>query len=351
MIAFIKEISKYGHLLLDLSHAQVLAQFAYGDRITVAFGRLSLEMPVCSAYTGVEAGALGLFLQVDHGREEVKIALNVGSFAEEYGIAYRPNPAALKAWVYTDGFSAAMPVALTLREAGGYLAEYRLRNREYTDARSDYPWLSDAAFANFRAVAVGDIRRGVLYRMASPIDPTHGRAAYADAAAKAAKITHFLDLTDGEETVSARAGYPNSYFATQSHTAIAVTMDFTARENREKLASGLRYMAAHRGVYGVFCKEGKDRTGFVLALLECFMGAPLSAVVEDYMTTFYNYYGITAADAAYAPIWQGNIAKTLQKVLGVDPYTANLRAAAEHYLAEIGLSDGERAALRAALSR
>ena len=39
--------------------------------------------------------------------------------------------------------------------------------------------------------------------------------------------------------------------------------------------------------------EGKDRTGYVCALLEGLCGAPYEEMVADYLITYYNYYRIT----------------------------------------------------------
>lgn len=63
-------------------------------------------------------------------------------------------------------------------------------------------------------------------------------------------------------------------------------MDFTTDSFRSKLREGLVFFAGHPGVSTVHCLEGKDRTGIVMALLECLMGADLQEVVDDYMITF-----------------------------------------------------------------
>lgn len=76
------------------------------------------------------------------------------------------------------------------------------------------------------------------------------------------------------------------------------------------------------------CTEGKDRAGFVSALLECYMGAAYDEVVADYMVTYYNYYGVTkeAEPAKYDAILRSNIVKTLQTAFGVeDLKTADLK--------------------------
>ena len=119
---------------------------------------------------------------------------------------------------------------------------------------------------------------------------------------------------------------------------------FDTAEFRNKLAEGLRFFATHEGPYAVHCQEGRDRTGVVAALLECFMGADYDEVRKDYMSTFFNYYGIEPRDADYDQIANNNIAATLRKLFGLeDLNNADLAGAAEDFFREIGLSGEELA--------
>ena len=130
-------------------------------------------------------------------------------------------------------------------------------------------------------------------------------------------------------------------------------MDFTAADFQSGLATGLRHFAANKGVYYVHCTEGKDRAGFVSALLECLMGATYDEVVADYLKTYTNYY--TVVDGVQQPLPQetldaianSNIIKTLQTAFEVeDLTTADLAAEAAEYVKAIGLTDDELAALK-----
>ena len=156
-----------------------------------------------------------------------------------------------------------------------------------------------------------------------------------------------MNLADDESTVKSYEDYDASYYATTNYIALNMGVDFTAEEFRAKLAEGLRFFAANPGVYAVHCTEGKDRAGLVSALLEIFMGARYDEVVGDYMTTFYNYYGVTPADERYENIANSNIVKTLSRAFGVENLkTADLKMCAEQYIKSIGLSDTEISALR-----
>ena len=110
-------------------------------------------------------------------------------------------------------------------------------------------------------------------------------------------------------------------------------------------------MSSNEGPYLVHCTEGKDRAGFVSALLSCLMGASYEEVLADYMVTYDNYYGIKPGTDKYQAIADSNIVKSLKLAFGVDDLTAvNLAAEAEEYLQSIGLRSDEIAALKANLS-
>ena len=84
------------------------------------------------------------------------------------------------------------------------------------------------------------------------------------------------------------------------------------------------------------------RAGFVNALLECLMGATFNEVVEDYMTTYYNYYGVEPGTDKYTAIAESNIIKTLQTAFGVEDLSkADLQKGAKDYMKAIGLTDAE----------
>jgi hypothetical protein len=123
-----------------------------------------------------------------------------------------------------------------------------------------------------------------------------------------------------------------------------------ADEFRAGLAEGFRFLASHEAPYLVHCTEGKDRTGFTVAVLECLMGASAEEVEADYMVTFFNYYGIEPGTEQYDAIVRSNIAKSLATAFDVESiYDADLAAEADAYLLEIGMTREEIDALKANL--
>src|SRR5699024_9182094 len=105
---------------------------------------------------------------------------------------------------------------------------------------------------------------------------------------------------------------------------------------------GLRFLNNNEGPYLIHCTEGKDRAGFVSALLECLMGASLDEVVADYMTTYENYYRVEKGSEQHASIAESNILASLTTVIcglekGSDISKVDLAKAAENYLLKIGM--------------
>lgn len=346
----IAEITDRGNVLLNLTSEAVFEKFAFGDVVTVTMGDLTVDMPILDGYS-VDAGLPEIYMYDRAGKKEVRLVCNMQKFASVYHIAYQPdamgNPTE---WVYNEGFSADMDVTITMKEKAGYLKEYQIRSMVYTDNREDYPNLTDEEFGNFRMVSVGEIAPGVLYRSASPIHAGRGRNTYVDAAAQQAGVTVFFNLVNSEEDEAQEEGFAGSYYAQQKRICVAATMDFTLDENRQKLADGLRFMAENPGVYDIFCKEGKDRTGYVLVLLEGLMSATAEEMERDYMLSFYNYYGTEPGSEAYDYLINGNFVKITQMNMGADPRDSDFQQKVESYLKELGLTDAEITQLKTNLA-
>ena len=349
----INEISKYGNVKINLSHAEITKYFELGDFVTVTFGDVAVDVPICIAFADVDSGCPGLFCQISSdGAEEVELAVNMGNFAETYGIAVKTvHQDKTYEWNYCEGFSADTCFTITMKEKAGYLEDFTVRSLIYSNERSDFESLTDEQFANFRSVTLGRIADGILYRSASPVDPSRKRNTYADAACEKAGITNFINLGDSEQTLTAFENYAESYYATVSHIAVEASMDPLAGENLDKYAECMRYIIAHPdGIFDVHCLEGKERSGMFIAILGCLMGADYEEIADDYMQSYINYYGIEKGSDAYSVIVNGNFRKTLENTFGTDPAAADLEKEAEEYLAFAGLSKKEILKLKSVLS-
>ena len=348
--AVVANTQKYGNVVLDLKCTDLLAGgYAYGDVLNVSFLDRKLALPLCSYYPDVDPGAPGIFAV--ETETNVNLAINMKDFATSYGIAVKtPMPDGSEVWIPAAGVGESFAVEISMKEPGGYYADYLVHQISYVDDREAYPRLTDEQFANFRPVLTTGMGAGKLYRSASPVDPLHNRNTYADAAIRNAGVNVIMNLVDTEKELKSFEGLERSYYVKQKYIVLNMGVDFEAPDFRQKLAAGLRFFAENPGVYEVHCTEGKDRAGFVSAILECLMGASYDEVIADYMVTFYNYYGITPEDPKYQAILNGNIVKSLQTAFGVkDLKRADLAKEAAEYLRQIGLRDDEIAALKANL--
>jgi protein tyrosine/serine phosphatase len=103
-------------------------------------------------------------------------------------------------------------------------------------------------------------------------------------------------------------------------------------------------MSAMEGPYLVHCTEGKDRTGFVIMLLEALAGASYQEIADDYMLTYDNYYKINQEKepAKYKTILEKNLDAMLTFVVNdqtVNIKTAELAPYARQYLLKAGMTD------------
>ena len=349
-------MTKYGNVYTDCKAENFTEDLglAWGDLVTVKFLDHELVLPVVPTYSYVDSGKPAVILGANEKGNPtgyVSLAINMGNFAETYGIAKKmTDDAGNWYWVAFEGVEFPIEVTFELYEKEGYMAEFLLHELNRTNNREDYAHLTDAEFANFRAVTTSGMGEGKLYRSSSPINPEIGRNEYAMAETEKAGVSVIMNLADTAEEAAAYAGYADSYYADQNAIFLGLGVDFAAEDFKAGLAEGLRHFAENEGTYLVHCNEGKDRAGFVTALLESLMGASAEEVVADYMVTYYNYYGVEPGTEKYNAIASSNIIKSLQTAFGIaDLYSADLAAEAAEYIAELGLNETEIASLKANL--
>ncbi|MBR5258316.1 MAG: tyrosine-protein phosphatase [Clostridia bacterium] len=351
----VTEIQKYGNMVLSVSGTELLARgFAYGDVVTVSVNGQAFDMPVCTNFSDVEQGSmiLRVVIKPETGEDYVLIAINMGDFATYSGVATKEKTEADPGyvWHYNEGVETPVAVTVEMKEPGAYYDTWVMNQLVRSENREDYPQLTDAEYANFRAVTTTGMGENKLYRASSPVNPEINRNTQADAAAKEAGIKTFINLADNDEVMRGYEGFEESYYAAQRIIALNLGVDFSADDFKAGLADGVRFIAQNDAPFLVHCNEGKDRAGFVSAVLECLMGASAEEVTADYMVTFYNYYGVEAGTEQYDAIARANIQKSLAAAFGIDSITgADLAAEAQEYLLAIGVSEEEIAAVKAKL--
>ena len=335
-------VDRYGNITLSLLAQNLYnAGFELGDILTITIGELELDAPLCTSYSDVDTGSVVIRAPGGLGTRNIIIAINMGNFAE------------------TNTIAEGAEVTLALKEAGGYLNEWELRQLERTNVREDYD--SDEIFANFRSVEVGEFADGVYFRSSSPIDPELGRAAYADDLCEAAGIMTVINLSNSEEEAEAlfaAEGFDSPYYKSLYDNVnvicLAMGVDFSSDDFAAKLKLGLEFLLDNDGPFLVHCTEGKDRAGFVTGILAALMGATAEEIKTDYLESFVNYYKVEPDSEQYDRIGDSNILESMRGIAGLekgaDLTDVDLVAAAEDYLTGIGLDAAQITALREALS-
>ena len=339
--------TKYGNVYLDIKVKDFFALgYEEGDIVSVSFLNKTLNLPVVPTYSYVDQGSPAIIAPLGEKGEPtgyISLAINMGNFGDTYGLAYKTTNAD-KTWFWTakEGVKFPVEVKFSMAEKGGYLSQYILHDLTRTNNREDYPELTDEEFANFREITTTGMGKGKLYRTSSPINLELGRNTYADEACKKAGVSVVMNLANSKDEAEKYEGFTSSYYSTAKVIYLNLGVDFQADEFKKGLAEGLKFFAANKGVYAVHCTEGKDRAGFVSALLECLMGANYDEVIADYMKTYENYYKVEKGTEKYNAISQSNIVKTLEAAFGVtNLQSANLQEGAISYIKSIGLTDAE----------
>ena len=188
-------------------------------------------------------------------------------------------------------------VTIRMKEKGGSLDIQTALSMKYSNNRNDYPLISDAAFANARAVSAGKIASGVLLRCSSPFCNDSNRAYYGSEFLKQEKAKTVLNLADTEEKMLTYDMPPYSRTLWEEGDVIICPLkaDPTADDFNNRLIAALKELLSRPAPYAVHCMEGKDRTGYVCALLEGLCGATYEEMVTDYLITYSNYFHITPA--------------------------------------------------------
>ena len=185
-------------------------------------------------------------------------------------------------------------VTLTYSGTSDRYQKTPLYNSGSTDVRGDYA--SDEVFANFYEVTGGDIKAGVLYRSFSPLysPEKQTRSAYVDDLAEKAGVEYLVALSYSDDSVKKAAESLDSYCATlcKEGDYVAPAMGYLYFQEKEKTVSTLKGIMDNDGPYLVHCNVGRDRTGFVVLLLQSLCGCSVDEMKECESRAFCNLYHI-----------------------------------------------------------
>lgn len=243
-------------------------------------------------------------------------------------------------------------VTITLAEKGKYLDIQNARDIHYFDDRELYD--TNEVFANFREMKGGNLKENYFYRGASPCDNQHKRVQYVDELMKQTGIKYIINLADTDEKILSymqKQDFKSPYFQSLYNQndnnnfvmPLALNMNYGSKYFITQTKKAMLAILNNDGPFYIHCTEGKDRTGYVCMLIEALAGASYQEIVNDYMLTYRNYYGIesNSKDNKYSIIVENVLDPMIQSFVGkksVDIKTANIAEYAKKFLIKNGLT-------------
>ncbi len=340
----VSQDSKYGNVKTSFTPADFeSAGFALGDTCDVTFGNgyTLTDIPYFNGYYVRTENPL----VVDYPGETCIMVAKCNS----------------PLWS-ASGLEDGMSVTITRNSAGKMLATQEALGQEYSNNRDDYK--TDEQFSNFRALTGGNLKDNFLFRGASPVDNSLGRASITNNLLKNQGIATVIDLADSDSEIQKyftsegfSSDYARSLYDSGHVVTLAMSSSYKTDKYHQSVGEGMRFLLEKGGSAYIHCKEGKDRTGFVCFLVEALAGAGYDEMCADYMKTYDNYFGITKEgtpekhDAVVSVYFNAFAEYLLDVPEGSDLSTGDYVQGARKYLANCGLSDQEIDQLQALISK
>ena len=347
----IYEIDSYGgvHFTNLISDEFVKMGYELKDIVEVSFLDNTILLPIVNDFNYLDMGKSGLTL---HNIDSVYVKLIAFGdiFAVKYGIV-EPNQDGPHPWKVKEGVTFPIKFTIKMHEKQGYANEYKIFDLNRTNNREDYASMSDEDFANFREVRSSKMKPGILYRGSSPIDPKLQRDKITDDALRTVGVKTIINFVNKEEKAVEFPHYFETYYSKQNILFIPAPVYFFGEKYQDVLRKTIRFMLAHEGPYFFHCWEGKDRTGFICALLLCLVGAARNEIIADYMASYTNFFQFEKGSETYMHIAL-RIYHLIKRAFDIDEVSdVDLSKKAYDYFVKIGLSEEEVTRLRDLLKR
>ena len=330
---------EFGGAYIDISISDFNNKgFSFGDSVNLKFttGEDVIEIKDIGYYSGYYVPA-GQELVVGYkGYDYIKYCINYGE--DIY---------------HSNHFNESTRVTISINEIGKYKTIEETLSISYSDIREEYD--SDEQFANFREVVTGNIRPGILFRGASPIDNSRKRASIVDTLLESNSIAYNIDLADKYENIYTQdkyviGDYMTSLINENNALFLGMAAAYKAEDFSNKMKTMFLSILNNDGPYYIHCLEGKDRTGYVLMVIEALCGATYQELIDDYFITYQNYYNIELGSEKYEVIKELHIDEMIRYVFSFNETTDLLGAGyysrARAYLENIGLTNDQIDALQ-----
>ena len=219
---------------------------------------------------------------------------------------------------------------------------------------------SPEVYGNFRNVRSGKIGVDTLYRSQHPANGSF-RSKFANQLAEEYHIRAVLNLSDSDSSlnayfrknkISSTYYYRTLYSNGKVYTA-NLSQKHTSSSYRKKVANGLKFLAKNKGPYLIHCEVGRDRTGFVILLLECLMGSSYDAMLSDYAISYVNvnHYSQEKARQKAISCLNEEFSYLTGKKKSTNWRQVDLAQHAMNYMIKGGMTYAEISALRKNLGR
>ena len=193
---------------------------------------------------------------------------------------------------------------------------------------------------------MGKIPKGKIYRGAYPvfkIDPERDEA-YSQLVSEA-----------GIKRIASLAPWYDALLKKNNVIGLDIQFDFDFENKFEKdifnyrLRKGFQLLTAHEGPYLIQCNAGRDRTGFVAAIIELLCGANIDEIICDYLLSYGIEFAATKNELNFitGQIIYGQINAIVKgKIKDSDNLQANIE---KYFLDDIGLTGKEVTELKRVL--
>lgn len=287
IITYVKGIKEDGALILTCSPLNLYRNgFECGDMFNVVIDRvIVLVVPFVEKIALVGFGGLCL-CDYEGSNTEITLKLHSGNFQKRIG----------------GNIGSTIEIIPTGTHDMMY--DYYAKELGTLNSKS-FAHISDCTFSNYRMISTNGICEGKIFRSCNPIyyPELNRRALCSDSISRKYKIRTAIGLANEIDSIDSIKSSIPQYMKTIYENGLLFTrrieQDFFSDSSLKIVHDALKFMIAHAPPYLIFCNEGKDRTGVFSILLEGLMGASTQEILEDYMISYINYYGISKSSSVY----------------------------------------------------
>lgn len=338
-----EDIGEHGQIETPFKHEDFIAAgIEYEDTVKVTFLDKTIIVPFAPSYRCTYSG--GSLLVDFEGKSNVALLAFHSNFVRNYRLAVFLENDDRTIDILPSKF-VKFPITFTfeLDKKHGYHDTYLIYDLKRTNNREDYKELTDEEFCNFREVTCGRLKKGLLYRTSSPIDPALGRNKYADECLRKYGIKTIINLCDDENEARSYPGYTDTYYSKQNILFLNSNADVTSYNFGKCVVKSIRFINENDGPYAIHCLEGQDRTGAIMAIYESLLSATKQELIIDFMKTYENFYKVKRDSDQYKAIARGELQTEILNIRGFSYDTLDILKNPESYLLFLDLLEEDLA--------